>query len=95
MPALDVRKQPHAFLVSVQIGALQQVISELDEKKREALEITWNKVNSDFGSIFSTLLPDTSAKLGPQEGHSFLDGALQTGVAHCPYRSDTADCDKT
>ena len=52
-----------------------QVIAELDEKKREALEITWNKVNGDFGSIFATLLPGTSAKLEPQEGHSFLDGA--------------------
>ncbi len=51
------------------------MIAELDEKKREALEITWNKVNGDFGSIFATLLPGTSAKLEPQEGHSFLDGA--------------------
>jgi hypothetical protein len=73
----------------IEMGALRQVISELDEKKREALEITWNKVNSDFGSIFSTLLPDTSAKLGPQEGHSFLDGAMQTGVAYCVSRSGT------
>jgi len=55
--------------------AVEQVIAELDEKKREALEITWNKVNGDFGSIFATLLPGTSAKLEPQEGHSFLDGA--------------------
>ena len=55
--------------------AVAQVIAELDEKKREALEITWNKVNGDFGSIFATLLPGTSAKLEPQEGHSFLDGA--------------------
>ena len=51
-----------------------QVISELDEKKREALEKTWLKVNQDFGSIFSTLLPGTSAKLDPQEGQSFLNG---------------------
>lgn len=51
-----------------------QVIAELDEKKREALEKTWQKVNQDFGSIFSTLLPGTSAKLDPQEGQSFLNG---------------------
>ena len=51
-----------------------QVIAELDEKKREALEKTWVKVNSDFGSIFSTLLPGTMAKLEPQEGQSFLNG---------------------
>lgn len=52
----------------------RQVITELDEKKREALQVTWEKVNQDFGSIFSMLLPGTSAKLDPQEGHSFLDG---------------------
>lgn len=55
---------------------LSQVIAELDEKKREALEKTWRKVDADFGSIFSTLLPGTSAKLEPPEGASFLAGAL-------------------
>ena len=34
----------------------------------------------DFGSIFSTLLPGTSAKLSPMEGHSVLDG-LEVRVA--------------
>ncbi len=53
-----------------------QVISELDEKKREALEKTWQKVDQDFGSIFSTLLPGTNAKLEPQVGQSFLNGTL-------------------
>ena len=53
-----------------------QVIAELDEKKQEALQKTWTEVNQKFGSIFSTLLPSTSAKLEPQEGRSFLDGAL-------------------
>jgi len=53
---------------------IAQVISELDEKKREALEKTWVRVNQDFGSIFSTLLPGTTAKLDPQEGQSFLNG---------------------
>ncbi len=52
----------------------EQVIAELDEKKREALEKTWVKVNGDFGSIFSTLLPGTAAKLEPPEGGTFLDG---------------------
>jgi hypothetical protein len=55
-------------------GVLWQVIAELDEKKREALQVTWEKVNKDFGSIFSTLLPGTSAKLEPPEGKSFLAG---------------------
>lgn len=57
------------------------MITELDEKKREALQLTWEKVNQDFGSIFSTLLPGTLAKLEPQEGHSFLDGAPPSGRA--------------
>lgn len=34
----------------------------------------------DFGSIFSTLLPGTMAKLDPPEGGSFLDG-LEVRVA--------------
>lgn len=41
------------------------VIEELDTKKDEALQTTWRKVNKDFGSIFSTLLPGTTAKLEP------------------------------
>eukprot|EP00884_Botryococcus_braunii_P016555 jgi/Botrbrau1/3583/Bobra.0078s0035.1 len=59
---------------------IHKVIAELDEKKREALEKTWLKVNADFGSIFSTLLPGTEAKLEPPEGASFLDG-LEVRVA--------------
>jgi hypothetical protein len=35
---------------------------------------------SDFGSVFSTLLPGTMAKLEPPEGCSFLDG-LEVRVA--------------
>ena len=51
---------------------IQDVIGELDEKKKEALSVTWNKVNADFGSIFSTLLPGTSAKLEPPEARSSI-----------------------
>jgi structural maintenance of chromosome 2 len=58
----------------------QDVIAELDEKKNEALRVTWEKVNRDFGSIFSTLLPGTSAKLVPVEGGTVLDG-LELKVA--------------
>ncbi len=54
------------------------MIAELDEKKREALEKTWRKVNQDFGSIFSMLLPGTSAKLEPPEDCSFLDGEISS-----------------
>ena len=59
---------------------IEAVIYELDEKKKEALKVTWEKVNADFGSIFSTLLPSTSAKLDPPEGESFLAG-LEVKVA--------------
>lgn len=40
----------------------------------------FNVLFSDFGSIFSTLLPGTTAKLEPPEGGSFLDG-LEVRVA--------------
>ncbi|XP_010546067.1 PREDICTED: structural maintenance of chromosomes protein 2-1-like isoform X2 [Tarenaya hassleriana] len=59
---------------------IKKVIEELDEKKKETLKVTWVKVNHDFGSIFSTLLPGTTAKLDPPEGGTFLDG-LEVRVA--------------
>jgi len=59
---------------------IHQTIEELDRKKNEALETTWQKVNKDFGSIFSACLPGTSAKLSPQEGKSVLEG-LEVKVA--------------
>ncbi|KAJ4778790.1 Structural maintenance of chromosomes protein [Rhynchospora pubera] len=59
---------------------ISKVIEELDEKKKETLKVTWVKVNKDFGSIFSTLLPGTMAKLEPPEGGTFLDG-LEVRVA--------------
>ncbi|KAH7423211.1 hypothetical protein KP509_12G044400 [Ceratopteris richardii] len=59
---------------------IHKVIHELDEKKKETLKITWQKVNKDFGSIFSTLLPGTTAKLVPPEGGNVMDG-LEVRVA--------------
>uniref|UniRef100_A0A1D1YJB7 Structural maintenance of chromosomes protein n=1 Tax=Anthurium amnicola TaxID=1678845 RepID=A0A1D1YJB7_9ARAE len=59
---------------------IKMVIEELDEKKKETLKVTWVKVNKDFGSIFSTLLPGTMSKLQPPEGCTFLDG-LEVRVA--------------
>uniref|UniRef100_T1JGX2 Structural maintenance of chromosomes protein n=1 Tax=Strigamia maritima TaxID=126957 RepID=T1JGX2_STRMM len=56
------------------------VIRELDEKKNEALLKAWQQVNQDFGSIFSTLLPGTRAKLVPPDGMSVLDG-LEVKIA--------------
>ncbi|NXB04591.1 SMC2 protein, partial [Cnemophilus loriae] len=50
------------------------VIDELDQKKKEALDIAWKKVNEDFGSIFSTLLPGARAMLAASKTHNVLVG---------------------
>jgi structural maintenance of chromosome 2 len=59
---------------------IEAVIEELDVKKTQALETTWTKVNRDFGSIFSMLLPGTTAKLDPPENQSASEG-LEVKVA--------------
>jgi len=59
---------------------IESVIQELDEKKKTELQRTWTKVNRDFGSIFTTLLPGTSAKLEPPEGMQCWEG-LEVKVA--------------
>jgi structural maintenance of chromosome 2 len=59
---------------------IQAVIEELDVKKKSELQRTWVKVNADFGSIFSTLLPGASAKLEPPEGMEAWEG-LEVKVA--------------
>jgi structural maintenance of chromosome 2 len=53
---------------------IQAVIEELDVKKKSELQRTWIKVNRDFGSIFSTLLPGAMAKLEPPEGMEAWEG---------------------
>lgn len=53
---------------------IKNVISELDEKKKKRLMEAWQQVNKDFGSIFSTLLPGSKAKLMPPPGQNVLDG---------------------
>ncbi|XP_077107072.1 structural maintenance of chromosomes protein 2 isoform X3 [Ranitomeya variabilis] len=55
-------------------------IEELDEKKNSALKIACEKVNNDFGSIFSMLLPGANAMLSPPEGCDVL-GGLEFKVA--------------
>ena len=63
---------------------IEAVISELDEKKNQALKTTWAKVNRDFSSIFTTLLPNAKAKLDPPEGGTVLDGlVLRVGFGDC------------
>ncbi|KAL6754645.1 structural maintenance of chromosomes protein 2 [Haematococcus lacustris] len=59
---------------------ITQVINQLDDLKKVSMEKTWTKVDEDFGSIFSTLLPGTQAKLEPPQGATFLDG-LEVRVA--------------
>lgn len=59
---------------------IEEVIRELDIKKMQALQSTWVKVNRDFGSIFSMLLPGTHAKLEPPEGKTVTEG-LEVKVA--------------
>lgn len=59
---------------------IEAVIDELDIKKTQALQTTWTKVNRDFGSIFSMLLPGTTAKLEPPEGQTANEG-LEVKVA--------------
>ncbi|NXC70270.1 SMC2 protein, partial [Anhinga anhinga] len=49
-------------------------IEELDQRKDEALEIAWKKVNEDFSAIFSTLLPGAKAVLEPCKTDNVLDG---------------------
>merc|ERR1711935_991362 len=59
---------------------IQTVIENLDAKKKVELERTWKKVNKDFGSIFSTLLPGSNAKLEPPEGMQVWEG-LEVKIA--------------
>ncbi|XP_074425218.1 structural maintenance of chromosomes protein 2 isoform X1 [Larus michahellis] len=49
-------------------------IEELDQKKTQALHIAWKKVNEDFGSIFSTLLPGANATLVACKKQNLLEG---------------------
>lgn len=74
---LDLSKKKRVVLADK--AKIMKVIKELDEKKSLALEAAWKKVNKDFGSIFSTLLPGTNAKLEPPDGE-VLNG-LEVKVA--------------
>lgn len=54
---------------------IEETIVSLDDYKKKALHETWEKVNGDFGQIFSELLPGGSfAKLDPPEGKTIGDG---------------------
>uniref|UniRef100_A0A663N6R9 Structural maintenance of chromosomes protein n=1 Tax=Athene cunicularia TaxID=194338 RepID=A0A663N6R9_ATHCN len=49
-------------------------IEDLDQRKIKALHMAWEKVNKDFGSIFSTLVPGAKALLAPSKKDDILDG---------------------
>ncbi|NXS60313.1 SMC2 protein, partial [Brachypteracias leptosomus] len=49
-------------------------IEDLDQRKTKAVHIAWKKVNEDFGSIFSTLLPGAKAELAACKTNGVLDG---------------------
>ena len=54
---------------------IEETIISLDDYKKKALQETWEKVNGDFGQIFSELLPGGSfAKLDPPEGKTINEG---------------------
>ncbi|KAH8680894.1 SMC2-like protein [Xylariales sp. PMI_506] len=54
---------------------IEETIFSLDDYKKKALLQTWEKVNTDFGNIFSELLPGGSfAKLDPPEGKTINEG---------------------
>lgn len=53
---------------------LMDNIKKMDNEKVKNLEKAWERVNANFGSIFTTLLPGAQAKLVPPEGKSFLKG---------------------
>jgi structural maintenance of chromosome 2 len=59
---------------------LLQTLEELDIQKDRQVKAAWERINVDFGQIFSTLLPGTTAKLQPPEGGSLKDG-LEVKVA--------------
>lgn len=54
---------------------IEETIETIDEYKKEALDKTWTKVSTDFGQIFSDLLPGSNtAKLEPVEGKPVSEG---------------------
>ncbi|KAJ5071289.1 structural maintenance of chromosomes protein [Anaeramoeba ignava] len=59
---------------------IERVIQKLNEEKDKAIKETWQQVNKNFGSIFATLLPGTSAKLVPIDPESLQSG-LEITVA--------------
>ncbi|POY73859.1 hypothetical protein BMF94_3029 [Rhodotorula taiwanensis] len=53
---------------------IEETVAVLDEHKKDTLEKTWEKVNSEFGNIFAELLPGNFCKLQPLEGKEITQG---------------------
>lgn len=73
---------------------IQRVIGELDAKKVEALDTTWRRVNRDFASIFSTLLPGTSACLAPLDGPAAGTAGASVAAAAAGSDNDSDEDDE-
>lgn len=54
--------------------SILQTMKELDIKKEATIRAAYQRVNKDFGDIFSNLLTGANAKLQPPDGKSLLDG---------------------
>jgi len=59
---------------------IEKAITELDDKRKDALQEIYEHVNKNLNSIYSTLLPGTKAKLGFVPGKGLMDG-LELKVA--------------
>ncbi|UXI19524.1 hypothetical protein NH340_JMT05467 [Sarcoptes scabiei] len=59
---------------------LMKFIERVERDKDTQLRKAWEKINVNFGSIFSTLLPNSNAKLVPIKNNSISDG-LEIKVA--------------
>jgi len=76
--AKELRKRKK--LVDEDRKTLENVIASLEQKKKDAVENVWRRVNKFFNSIFSKLLPGTSCKLEPLPGKTVHEG-LEIKVA--------------
>jgi structural maintenance of chromosome 2 len=68
------------LIIATDRKKLIEYMDEVDNKKKDALNEAWKKINTDFGSIFSTFLPNSNARLVAPEGKTVLDG-LEVKVA--------------
>lgn len=74
--ALEFKKS----VVMLEKEKIELFIKDLDTIKKKVIKNAWIKVNKDFGSIFTTLLPGTSARLCEPKGQTYLEG-LEVHVA--------------